>query len=495
MTGVKLRRLTHCTGLPANISIPEYKPEAHHVGIVHFGIGAFHRGHMAVYTDDVMAADGGDWRITGISLRSPGVRDRLAPQNGLFTLVERSEKGESFRIIGSIKEILVAPEDPAEVFQRLLAPTTRIVSMTITEKGYLRDPASGALMHAHPDIQHDLAHPEQPRTMHGFVTAALDQIRKSGAMPFALLSCDNLPANGSSLQRVILEFAQQRSRSLRDWINSEVSFPNTMVDRIVPAITPQGITAVSEALGRIDEAPVICEPFTQWVIEDCLPEPRPAWEKFGARFAADVAPYEEMKLRLLNGSHSALAYLGYLGGFEYMHQVIADPDYLAFIKTMMREEVVPTLNMPSDIDLNAYCEILVERFSNPTLCHRTGQIAMDGSLKIPQRLLDPVRDRIAAAQPYAHLALAIAAWLRYITGLDEKGNAIDVSDPFAKTLRAIADQHADDIAQYVRAILQVREIFGSDLPADENFRSEITLALENLYRKGAKEALIGLTRI
>ena len=484
-----MKRLARIEDLPATIAQPQYQPDQHRAGIVHFGLGAFHRAHMAVYTDDVLATDGGDWRITGISLRSRAVRDHLQPQNGFFTLVERSEQGESYRIIGSVQDVLVAPENPEEVLQRLASSSIRIVSMTITEKGYLRDPASGALMLEHPDIQHDLAHPEQPRTMHGFVVEALDRRRQQGGDAFTLLCCDNLPANGAALSQLILEFAQHRDKTLADWIAVNVVFPSTMVDRIVPATTPQDIVSVSAALGCRDEAPVICEPFSQWVIEDRLPEIRPAWEKFGATLVAEVAPYEEMKLRLLNGSHSALAYLGYLGGFDYIHQVVADPDYLLFIQSMMYEEVVPTLQIPAEVDIAAYCQTLIKRFKNTTLQHRTWQIAMDGSLKIPQRLLDTVRNRIVARAPYPHLALAIAGWLRYVTGVDEAGNGIEVSDPFAGRLCSIADKHAANVPAYIKGVVQIREIFGTDLSADADFHNEIGFALEKLYRIGARRAV------
>lgn len=487
-----MKRLNNLAQIAGEVHLPRYAPEAHGVGIVHLGIGAFHRGHMAVYTDDVLAADGGAWRITGVSLRSAGVRDRLTPQNGLYTLVERSEKGEAYRVIGALRDILVAPEDPEQVLRRLVDSTTRIVSMTITEKGYLRDPASGALMAEHPDVIHDLAHPEQPKTMHGYVVEALARIRQTGRTPFTLLSCDNLPANGSALQRVVVEFAALRDRELADWIAAEVICPNTMVDRIVPATTREDIDQLSRTLGYQDEAPVICEPFSQWVIENSLPKPRPAWEKFGVTFVENVAPYEEMKLRLLNCSHSAMAYLGYLGGFDFIHQVIAEPSYRNFIEGMMREEIVPTLQMPEDVDLQAYCATLIQRFRNTTLGHRTWQIAMDGSLKIPPRILDTLRDRFAQGLSSPRLMLALAGWLRYTTGIDEQGQPIEVSDPFAERLRAIADRHQQDIPDYIDAILAVKEVFGSDLPAQDGFRNQLTTALTTLYQHGARQAVARL---
>ncbi len=484
-----MNRLNDNSKLPESVLTPGYQPENHGVGIVHIGIGAFHRGHMAVYTDDVMAQDGGDWRITGVSLRSPGVRDRLNPQHGCYTLVERSGAGEKLRIIASVKNVLVAPEDPAAVIECLSRPETKIVSATITEKGYLRDPASGALLADHPDIVHDLQNPKSPKTIHGFLVAALAQIKQAGTTPFTPLCCDNLAANGSSLQRVVIEFANLRDKDLGQWIADNVVFPDTMVDRIVPATTQADIDAVAEKLGYLDEAPVLCEPFSQWVIANTLPQPRPAWEKFGVTFVDDVAPFEEMKLRLLNASHSAMAYLGYLGGHEYIHQVVGDPVFLYYVRTMMSEEMIPTLHMPENVDLEAYCNSLIERFSNPTLWHKTSQIAMDGSLKIPLRLLNTVRDRIANGKPYPRVATAIAGWLRYITGWDEKGNTICVSDPFAERLKEIADNFHDDIPGYVNAIVSLEDIFGTDLPVNNRFKATISEALQNLYHCGTKETL------
>ena len=484
-----MNRLNDTSTLPPQVQIPGYQPADHEVGIIHIGIGAFHRGHMAVYTDDVMAQDGGDWRITGVSLRSPGVRDRLNPQNGFYTLVERSGDGEKLRVIGSVKNVLVAPEDPEAVIACLTKPETRIVSTTITEKGYLRDPSSGALLTDHPDIVHDLQNPNSPKTIHGFLVAALARIKEAGTTPFTPLCCDNLAANGASLQRVIIEFANLRDKNLGQWIADNVAFPDTMVDRIVPATTQTDIDAVAEKLGYLDEAPVLCEPFSQWVIADSLPQPRPAWEKFGVTFVKDVAPFEEMKLRLLNASHSAMAYLGYLGGHEYIHQVVGDPVYLKYIRTMMSEEMIPTLHMPEDVDLEAYCDSLIERFSNPTLWHKTSQIAMDGSLKIPLRLLNTVRDRIANDKPYTRVAVAIAGWLRYVTGIDETGKAIEVSDPFSERLKFIADQYSTDIQGYVSAMVALEDIFGTDLPHNESFKQVITDALQNLYAAGTKETI------
>ena len=486
-----MNRLTNYTGLAPEVDVPGYMPSEHGMGIVHIGLGAFHRAHMAVYTDEVLAGMGGGWAIAGVSLRSPGVRDRLAPQNCYYTLVERGEHAEKLRIIGSIRKVLVAPEDPEAVLRQLCDPGVHIVSFTITEKGYLRDPATGDLLAGHPDIGHDLEHPQNPRTMHGFVVEALARRKAAGLPPVTLLCCDNLPANGKSLKTAICAFARLRDPELADWIETNIGFPCTMVDRIVPATTREDVENTAKALGMLDESPIVCEPFRQWVIEDNFTSPRPAWEAFGATMVADVEPYEEMKLRLLNGSHSSIAYLGYLGGLETIDQVIIQPEYLTFVRKLMAE-VMPTLNMPENVDLNAYCDALIERFRNPSLKHRTWQIAMDGSQKLPQRLLNTIRSRTAAGKPYPHLAMGVAGWLRYVTAVDEQGEAIDVSDPLANKLKAIADAHKNDPEGYVREAIQIKEVFGEDLGADEKFQTAVLEALKTLYEKGAREAVRSL---
>lgn len=480
--------LTAHSALPANVHQSAYQPAQHGVGIVHFGPGAFHRAHMAVYTDDVLSQEGGDWRITGVSLRSRAVRDRLAPQHYRYTLVERGESAEKLRVIDCIKDILVASENPQAVLQRLVDPGVQIVSMTITEKGYLCDPATGRLMNRHADILHDLENPQAPRTIYGFLTEALARRRHLNRPLLTLLCCDNLPENGRVLKRALCDFAGQRDAALAAWIRAEIACPCTMVDRIVPATTEADIEATAATLGYYDAAPVVSEPFCQWVIEDRFSSSRPAWEKFGVTYVEDVAPYEEMKLRLLNGAHSAMAYLGYLGGIETIDRVIAEPAYLDFVKRMM-QEAQATLKMPEDVDVASYAAALLRRFRNPALKHRTWQIAMDGSLKIPQRLLNSIRAHIFAGTAYPCLAIALAGWLRYVTGIDEQGDAIAVSDPYAEKLAGIAARRQGDATGYVREILQIEEIFGTDLAADEEFYLTIVAMLEKLFRHGARTAI------
>jgi len=345
--------------LPADCGRPAYDVGAVRVGIVHLGIGAFHRAHQAVYVDDRLAAGETGWGVCGVSLRSPETAEALAPQDGLYTLCVRSGSGERTRVIGSVRRLLVAPHDPAALIDAMSDPAVRIVSLTVTEKGYCHDPAPCVLVEA------------------------LRRRRAAGVKPFTVLCCDNLPENGRTVGRVLAQFAALRDPDLRRWVENEVAFPSTMVDRIVPATSEADRAAVEARLGVSDAWPVMTEPFTQWVIEDRFGDGRPRFEDAGAELVADVAPYELMKLRLLNGSHSTIAYLGYLAGYETVSDVMADPAFVRLVQGLMDEEVTPTLALPPGADLAGYKRSLLERFANPALKHRTWQIAMDGSQKLP----------------------------------------------------------------------------------------------------------------
>ncbi|WP_262030901.1 mannitol dehydrogenase family protein [Microvirga sp. Mcv34] len=474
--------------LPENIRRPAYDRRAVTTGIVHLGIGAFHRAHQAVYTDDVLALDP-RWGIVAASLRSPDTFDALAPQDGLYTLSVRSQAGEALRIIGSIGRVIVAPRATDDLLDAMADPRTKIVTLTVTEKGYCHDPATGTLNEAHPDIVHDLAYLRTPRSAPGFIVEALRRRRRAGVPPFTVLTCDNLPSNGRTVKRVLTRFAELIDPDLGRFVESEVSCPSTMVDRIVPATSDQDRQRIGEALHVEDAWPVVTEPFTQWVIEDRFPQGRPAWEKAGAEFVADVEPYEHMKLRLLNGSHSTLAYLGYLAGYETVADTMADPAFVRLIEGLMDEEVTPTLHMPPGADLASYKRALIERFKNPALKHRTWQIAMDGSQKLPQRLLGTVRDRLRDGASIARLSLGVAAWMRYVTGIDEKGAAIDVRDPMAARLRELADEAGGGAERLAHALFGIREIFGDDLPSDPRFTQPVTAHLAWLYEKGARRTV------
>jgi len=480
--------LSTLDNLPPAVDTPKYDPRLIGVGIVHLGIGAFHRAQTAVFSDDALAIERADWGICGVSLRSADVRDRLVPQDGLYTAVEKSPAGTRRRIIGSVREVLFLGDQRDAIRTRLLEGQTRIVSLTITEKGYCHNPATGKLNPAHPDIAHDLAHPDQPKSAIGLIAGALDARRLSHGRAFTVLCCDNLPHNGALVRGLVLAFAELRDPALARWIAEQASFPSTMVDRIVPATTDADIADNDAALGLHDAAPVVHEQFKQWAIEDNFVDGRPAWDRVGAQLVADVAPYEAMKLRLLNGSHSALAYLGFLSSREYIYQVVADPVFVAYMRRMM-EEVAPSLAVPQGVDLRAYQDALLQRFQNPALPHRTQQIAMDGSQKLPQRLLGTVRDNLAARRPIDLIALAIAGWMRYVGGVDEQGRDIAVADPLAGEFKRLAARHRGDPAAWVRALLGVRAVFGDDLPAEERLVAQLVRWLEALVADGAQRTV------
>jgi fructuronate reductase len=473
--------------VPGLVRRPAYARAAVKPGIVHLGIGAFHRAHQAIVIDDLLAAGPKDWGIVGASLRSPETRDALAPQDSLYAVAVVSGADVAHRVVGSILETVVAPENPSHLIARLADPTTRIVSLTITEKGYCHTPQTGELDEAHPDIVHDLSNPDAPRSAAGFIVAALARRKAAGLAPFTVLSCDNLPANGATTARILNRFAALRSPELGRWVAGEVAYPSTMVDRIVPATTDADRAAVTKALGLTDAWPVVTEPFTQWVIEDIFPAGRPDFAAAGVQLVADVAPFEHMKLRLLNAAHSALAYLGYLAGFETIAATMADAHFAALARRVM-DDAATTLSMPQGTDLGSYIASLLERFSNPALHHRTWQIAMDGSQKLPQRLLGTMRDRLALDLPIDTHALAVAGWMRYVTATDEHGRAIDVRDPIAAELAAIARASGPVADRLAPALLEVSSVFG-DLGADPRVRAAVTGALARLYELGARRTV------
>jgi fructuronate reductase len=460
-----------------------YDPALVDIGIVHLGVGAFHRAHMADYTDAVLRSGDLRWGILGASLRSPETRDALKPQDWLYTISESDEEGERCRVIGALCGILVAPEDPQALIEAMCLPSVKIVSLTVTEKGYCHDPATGELNEQHPDIVHDLANPDSPRSAPGFLVAALKARAARGLPPFTVLCCDNLPANGRTVAKVVARLAYLRSPALGEYVAQNVTFPATMVDRIVPATTDADRARIAAATGLRDSWPVVTERYNNWVVEDDFPEGRPAWD---ATFVTDIAPFELMKLRLLNGAHSSMSYLGYLAGRETIAECMQDEALAHFVRHLMNVEVTPTLPVPPGADIGAYKQALLRRFRNPGLRHRTWQIAMDGSQKLPQRLLGTIRDRLRAKQPIDGLALGVAAWMRYVTGVDEKGQAIDVRDPLRDLLRGKADAAGQDAAILAPSLLSIEQVFGRDLPADAVFTTAVTAALDSLFRHGAK---------
>jgi fructuronate reductase len=455
------------------------------VGIVHLGLGAFFRAFGAVYISEAMDDRGGDWGILGVSLRSSGTRDLLAPQDFVYTAVEKSSNGIRPSIVETVQGILVAPENPRAVLESMANPAVKIVTLTVTEKGYCHVPSSGKLNMEHPDIQYDLAN-RYPRSAIGFIVRALRMRQAAGHRPFTILSCDNLPANGRVVRNVVLALTQALDPTLAGWLSAEGRFPSTMIDRIVPKTTPSDIAELSSLTGYDDRAPVMHEPFRQWVIEDSFVDNlRPALENVGAQLVDDVAPFERMKLRMMNGTHSALAYLGYLAGYERISETMQDPVFTRFVRGLWEREIIPTLSSSSGEDLPAYAAALLDRYANVAIEHRTWQIAMDGSQKLPQRILGTVAENYAAGRPCPGLILAIAAWMRYVGGTDEMGRPIDVKDPLAAQLRDLSDA-AGDIPGKVSRILSVREIFAR--PFAELVQDDVVHAYETLLEKGARAA-------
>ncbi|WP_333832482.1 mannitol dehydrogenase family protein [Rubrimonas sp.] len=456
------------------------------VGIVHLGLGAFFRAHGAIYVEEAMAASGGAWGVLGVSLQSPVTRDRLAPQGGTYTALELGPEGDAARHVQSVQGALVAREDPVAVLEAMAAPGVRIVSLTVTEKGYRHAPSTGRLNVDDPDIARDMANPA-PVTAPGFLVRALALRRARSLRPFTVLCCDNLPGNGRVVREATLDLARRIEPGLADWISAEGRFPATMVDRIVPATKPEDLLRVAALTGRADAAPVVHEPFRQWVVEDDFVDgARPDFAAAGVELVADVTAHEHMKLRMLNGAHSALAYLGFLAGRETVADAVADPALARFARRLWAEEIIPCVAPPPGVRLDAYAAALFARFANPAIRHLTWQIAMDGSQKLPQRILDTVAANLAAGRPFPRLALALAAWSLYVRGVDLAGAPIDVRDPMADRLRDAATG-----PRPVEALLGVREIFPPDLACALAPKLEAARAV--LLARGVAGALETLT--
>ncbi|ARP89953.1 mannitol dehydrogenase [Bordetella genomosp. 9] len=459
--------------LPA---IPWKEPR---IGIVHLGLGNFHRAHQAMYTEDAMLAGGGDWGICGVSLRRPDTRDALAPQDYLYSVLVRDTNGQRVRIARALRRILVAPEEPQAVLDAMCDERVKIVSLTVTEKGYCQDPKTGGLDFEHPLIVRDLKDPDHPQSVPGYLVAALKRRRQH---PFTVLSCDNLSHNGAALRRVTVDYATALDPALGRWIEDAVAFPSTMVDRIVPATTDADRDAAARALGCVDAWPVPSESYRQWVIEDRFPAGRPAWEQAGALMVDDVTPYEAAKLRMLNGSHSTLVYLSLLADIETVDQAVANPDLRGLLHRLMTDDIAPTLTVPASFDRLSYRDQLLQRLANPALKHRCIQIAMDGSQKLPPRLLGTAADRLRAGYGVDRLALGVAGWMRFLLGRSESGAALELSDPMAARLSALAAQGADGL---VERVLAVREIFPAALAEDPRFSASLKNAYDALGRDGA----------
>jgi fructuronate reductase len=473
--------------IEAHLLTPEW-PDPR-IGIVHLGIGSFHRAHEAVYTEEAMLAAGGDWAICGVTLQGDVTkRDALMAQDGLYSVVERGPQGVKPTVVRALREVLALPHDRARLFDLFADANVRIVSMTVTEKGYCRDTKTGDVDLAHPGIAHDLEHPGEPGTVPGILVAALKTRRDAGIAPFTVLSCDNLSHNGEALRQVVCSHARALDEALATWINREVAFPSTMVDRIVPSTTDADRDAAAAALGLRDAAPVPCEPFRQWVIEDRFPAGRPAWERVGAQLVDDVMPFELAKLRMLNGTHSTLAYLSMLGGFATIDEAISFAPLRTLIHSMMTHEIAPTLSVPASFDLMAYRDALLERYANPALKHRCAQIAMDGSQKIPPRLLATITARLERGHSISRLALGVAAWFVFLRGRADDGTTFAISDPLASKLTALATNADDAPESLVDAMLGCRDVLSLELASNEVFRRALIEAVTQL-KAGARAAI------
>lgn len=479
--------------LNESVSQPTYDRSKLKSRIVHLGFGAFHRAHQGLFTDEVARKSESDWGICEVNLfGGEGLIKSLREQNHLYTVAEKGAESTDVKVIGSVNESLHPSFDGIEaVIEKMAEPQVAIVSMTITEKGYCADPATGLLDKNNPLVIADLENPTQPKSALGYIVQALKIRRERGLTPFTVMSCDNVQENGHVAKSAILEFAKLLDAELGTWIEANVTFPCTMVDRIVPAATEETLNEITELLGVQDPCGIACEPFRQWVIEDNFVAGRPDWNIAGAEFVADVVPYEEMKLRMLNGSHSFLAYLGYLGGYAHISDTMTDEGYRTAAFDMMMKAQAPSLSMPEGTDLEGYAKLLIDRFTNPSLKHKTWQIAMDGSQKIPQRMGGSLCFHLEQGSDFKWLAAGIAGWMRYVSAVDEQGNEIDVRDPMAEQLKAVCDEHGQNVS-VVPALLAIEAIFAPEIGQNPQVIDAVSSAYQSLVEKGARATVAAL---
>ncbi|WP_052469375.1 mannitol dehydrogenase family protein [Pseudomonas massiliensis] len=485
--------------LPDVVKRPSYLPDLLTQGIVHIGVGGFHRAHQAYYIDALMNQGKAlDWAICGAGLRSEDrrARDDLASQDHLFTLYELGDHEDTeVRVIGALRDMLLAEDDPEALITRLASPGIRILSLTITEGGYCIDDSTGEFMAHLPAIQHDLANPGAPRTVFGFACAALQRRRAAGLPPFTVMSCDNLPHNGEVARKALLAFARLAGDTygtgLADWIERQVAFPNAMVDRITPMTSAAHRQQLLERHGIDDAWPVVCEPFVQWVLEDNFCNGRPAWEDVGVQFTADVTPYEQMKIKLLNGSHLALTYLGFLRGYRFVHETMQDPLFVQYIRDYMKLDVLPQLAPVPGIDLAGYQDTLIQRFSNRAIADQLERVCSDGSSKFPKFTVPTINELIRSGGDLRRAALVVAAWALYLRGVDENGVAYSIPDPRADFCQGLVAED-DGLTQ---RLLGVVEIFGEQMPASPDFISAFEEQLHHLRAYGVESALRALVSL
>jgi fructuronate reductase len=485
---------TYLPNVQAHLLSPTWT--APQIGIVHLGLGNFHRAHQAIYTEEAVIRAGGDWGISGVTLQGSTIkRDALNEQDGLFSVIQRDEHGDEMKIVRILQETLALPYDWPQVFERLTDPNVRVVSLTVTEKGYCRR-SSGGLQSDHPLILHDLRNPQTPKSVPGIILAGLHGRKGKGILPFTSLPCDNISANGQALRRVVLDLARlveevhSAYQGLASWVETHCKFPSTMVDRIVPASTEVDKEEVVEKLSLVDYLPVSCEPFRQWVIEDNFSNGRPAWEGVGAQLVSDVTPFELAKLRMLNAAHSTLAYFSLLLGLQTIDEAISHHLLKPFLYDMLTEEVIPILveHVPVELDLHRYRDDLLRRFANPSLKHQTIQIAADGSQKVPQRLLTTISECVASNKPFSRLACSVAAWMICWRCHSDDGTSFSLQDPMSAQLRAAYDTSKGNPQSWLEEMNARVDVFPSGLAANPTFRDAIVKLLGSL-QKGVETTL------
>ena len=470
--------------LPPQIDRPSYDRAKLSNGVVHIGVGAFHRAHQAVAFDALARAGDLRWGVVGASLRSRAVRHALSPQDWLYSLAVEENEHRAVSVVGSIVDMIVAPESPSRLIDAIASPQTLLMTVTVTEKGYKLDPASGLLDESDPDVRADLATLDRPITLPGYLAAGLRRRMDGGLPGITIISCDNLSQNGRKFHASVTSISRAHDPALAHWIEDRCAFPNTMVDRIVPATTSDDIARAAMELGALDLATVRTEPFSQWVIEDRFAGERPDLEPAGVQFARDVRPWENAKLRMLNGAHSAIAYLGALAGLSTVDEFVAESWGRAFVH-LLWDELAATLDPPEGLDFSQYRTALMRRLRNSALQHRLIQIAMDGSQKIPQRLVPASIALLERDGRRDAIALAIAAWIRWQRGRDEQGLSFMVDDPLASTTGRLLDNERGAREQ-VRAIFSLESVFPGRLAGDTDFQVAVAHHLEQLYRCGAR---------
>ena len=451
--------------LPPSVRQPQYDRDRLKIGMAHIGVGAFHRCHQEEFIDDMLETRFGPWGILGVNLTAPRLADLLIPQDCLYSRTLRQDARAETRIIGALRDVIDVTDkaSAAAAIAALASPEISVATMTVTEKGYCLTPSTGALDLDNPALRGDLDGGFPPRTLLGLVALALERRRQTGGLPLTLISCDNVPSNGARLGAAMLKFAALRSAELARFIEERLTFPSTMVDRIVPATSPEDIDTVSEALGACDPGAVVGEPFRQWVIEEKFAGERPPLDLAGATFVVDAKPYEQIKMRVLNAAQSTLAHQGALVGHAFTFEAAADPVLAALTRRMLEQETATTLPRLAGMEIAPYIDQSMARIRNTAIRHRCHQIGMDGSQKIVQRLVDPLRERLAAGQLAGLLILAVASWIAYgLSGARRFGARWTPSDPYAESVIAIGKKNSDWI-ELARAVLSIAQIFGADM--------------------------------